>query len=431
MFHDALRAFPPPRNDSLGHSRTGKAGIRQIRSGSVPQTELSAFRAIRVRASREPKMLRSAPSFLEPRAAPQWQARLEWRARWRLGRRHPWLLAAAAMLVFLLALVVWQRLSVEGHALLDALDAQPIPVAVAAFLLLWNLTRRASLRARRDFARSWFAATPLAPDEIERTIRRRVGARVAPVLVALLGLPLVAMAATGHPSMRTLAALGLGGAVGLVAGWITGARTPHPSDAPLPRLARTRGVTSNATGFAALARWPFARWLADANPRLQAQLVAGVLLMLPMGIPPAIALLLVLFTASLVAAWGLLQALLATIPDATSWMRATPVSTALFTRALCTRACLALAAAIVVATSCLVWLNGSTAMVIAFVACALAWCITAILNALAWRHRPARARLERIASGLLLLVLLGGAPWLLPVALVPIWLRDALHLRHA
>lgn len=163
-------------------------------------------------------MLRSQPTVLPPPTAPLWQMRLEWRARWRHGLRHPWIVAAAAALVLALGLVARQRLRADGEALLSTLDAQPLLLVVAAFVLLRNLTLKASLQVRRSFARSWFAATPLTPSQIERAIRAHVGARVLPLLLAMLLVPLAAMAASGRHAPRVLAMLALGSGLGLEIG---------------------------------------------------------------------------------------------------------------------------------------------------------------------------------------------------------------------
>ena len=127
----------------------------------------------------------------------------------------------------------------------------------------------------------------------------------------------------------------------------------------------------------------------------------------------------------------MLQALLATIPDAAAWLRATPLSPTAFARSLCLRGGIALLAALLLAALLLLALGAARMSVLAFGAVASAWCVTAIGNALAARHQPDRARGERIALALAGLALLGSAWWLLPLALPILWWRDARRARRA
>lgn len=359
------------------------------------------------------------------------QARLEARARWRPWRRHPLACAIGGVLVLAAALVAWARLRTDGAALLAMLEAQPLVVALASLALGWNLTRAARRRTQQAFAASWLATAPLDAQEILAATRRRVACRVLPVFAALFAVPLAATAASGADAARTLTLLGGGFLVGALAGWRSAARAHIAAADPVPRLSRGRVAISDTAGFAALARWPFARMLADANPRQHAQLVAGVLLTLPMGVPPSTALLIVSLAASLIAAYAVLQALLATIPDAAAWLHATPLPLSAFARSLCLRGGIALLAAILLAALLLLALGASRASVLAFGAVASAWCITAIGNALASRRLPERARGERIALALAVLALLGSAWWLLPVVLPILWWRDARRARRA
>ncbi|MBO9661629.1 hypothetical protein [Dokdonella sp.] len=375
--------------------------------------------------------MRSPSIETTPMPALRLQARLEAHARWRQWQARTFLCALAGTLVVAVAFVLWRRLQADGRALLAVLEAQPVLVAIASVALGWNLTRTARRRAQKTFATSWLATTPLDAREILAATRRQVALRVLPVLAASLAVPLAAMAASGADARRSLALIGGGFLVGALTGWRSGTRTNVSVSAASPRLSAARATTSNAAGVAALARWPFARLLADANPRQHAQLVAGVLLMLPMGIPPSTALLIVLLAASLIAAHALLQALLATIPDAAGWLRATPMPLPVLARTLCLRSGGALLAAIVLATSLLFALGASRSAILAFGAVASAWCVTAIGNALASRHRPERARGERIALALAVLALLGSAWWLLPIALPMLWWRDAWRARRA
>lgn len=367
---------------------------------------------------------------IEAAAALRLQAQLLANARRRRWLRHKPLLALAGALAFAVAFVAWARLRADGGALLVLLGNQPLPLAVAAFAFGWKLTRDSRRRTQQAFARSWLATAPIDARAILAATRHQVAWRVSPPFAAILAVPLAAMAASGIDAWPTLALAGGGFAIGTVAGWRSGAGPVPSATVILPRLSRPRATTS-AAGFAALARWPFARLLADARPRLHAQLVAGVLLTLPMGIPLSVALLIVLLATALIAAHSLLQALLATIPEAAAWTRATPLPLGTFAHTLCLRSGVALAAAVAFAASLLPLLGASPTSALAFAGIALAWCVTTIAHALASRYLPDRARGERIALALAVLGLLGSAWWLLPVALPLLWWRDVLRARRA
>jgi hypothetical protein len=371
----------------------------------------------------------SVPSA--PVSALRLQARLLAKARRRLWLRHTPLLALAGVLTAAVAFVAWRRLQADGGALLALLRNQPLMVVVAGLALAWTLTRNARRRTLQSLARSWLTTAPLDTREVLAATRLAVAWRVMPPLLATLAVPLAAMAASGTDGSQTIALAGAGFAVGTLAGWRSGAHPNAAAPVTVPRLSAQSRATSNAAGLAALARWPFARLLADADPRRHAQLIAGVLLTLPMGMAPAVAVLIVLLAASLLAAHSLLQALLATIPDAAAWTRATPLPLGAFTQSLCLRSGVALAAIVAIASAALVLLGASPLAASAFTTLALAWSVTAIVHALASRHQAGRARKERIAIALAMLALLGTAWWLLPFALPLLWWRDLLLARRA
>jgi hypothetical protein len=362
----------------------------------------------------------SPPLQAAPLPALRLQARLLANARRRHWLRHGPLLALAGVLATALAFVAWRRLQTDGGVLLALLRNQPLAVVVAGFALAWNLTRNARRRVQQAFATSWLATAPLDARQVLAATRRAVAWRVTPPLVAVLAMPLAAAAASGADASQTLALTGAGLVLGALAGWRFGARADADATVAVPRLSARRRAASNAAGLGALARWPFARLLADANPRLHAQSIAGVLLMLPMSMPPSDAVMIVLLAASVVTAYSLLQALLATVPDAAAWARP-----------LCLRSGIALAATIAIATLLLTLLGASPIAAFAFAIVASAWCVTAIGHALALRHRSERERGERIAIALAVLALLGSAWWLLPVALPLLWWRDVQRARRA
>lgn len=369
----------------------------------------------------------SVPSA--PFSALRLQAGLLAKARRRHWLRHKPLLALAGVLAAAVAFVAWRYLRADGGALLAVLRGQPLLVSVASFALAWSLTRNARRRAIDGWATSWLATAPLDARERLDATRREVARRVAPPLAAVLAVPLAAMAASGVDASQTIALAGAGLALGALAGWRSAAAPSSVEGSQVPRLSARRRATSNAADLAALARWPFARLLADADPRRHAQLLAGVLLTLPMGVPPVVAVLVVLLTAGAIAAHALLQALLATIPHAAAWARATPLPLGAFIRSLCLRSGVALAATIVLSATLLALLGASSRAALAFAGLALAWSITAIAHALASRHHAERARGERIAVALAMLALLGTAWWLLPVALPLLWWRELLRAR--
>jgi hypothetical protein len=373
----------------------------------------------------------SPPLQAAPLPALRLQARLLANARRRHWLRHGPLLALAGVLATALAFVAWRRLQTDGGVLLALLRNQPLAVVVAGFALAWNLTRNARRRVQQAFATSWLATAPLDARQVLAATRRAVAWRVTPPLVAVLAMPLAAAAASGADASQTLALTGAGLVLGALAGWRFGARADADATVAVPRLSARRRAASNAAGLGALARWPFARLLADANPRLHAQSIAGVLLMLPMSMPPSDAVMIVLLAASVITAYSLLQALLATIPDAAAWTRATPLPLGTFARSLCLRSGIALAATIAIATLLLTLLGASPIAAFAFAIVASAWCVTAIGHALALRHRSERERGERIAIALAVLALLGSAWWLLPVALPLLWWRDVQRARRA
>lgn len=364
-------------------------------------------------------------------SAPTWQARLEWRARAHRLWRLPWLVAGAVGLLAIALLATWWRLRIDGAGMLSVLGAQSGPLALLAFLVAWSSTRHAAVHARREFALSWLAATPLANGEIENALWKRVGRRVLPAWCIALALPLAAMAASGQRAWQAFALLAVAIASGMVAGWRSAKHMRPSAGDALPRLAHMRKTASIDAGFAALARWPFARWLADAEPRQHAKMIGAMLLMLPAGMPPMAALLCLLFVASLIAMGGLLRAVLATIVQGAAWLHATPMPQASFVRALAERPTRVLAFLAGVAGLCLAGFGLPATQAAGLAIGIFAGCSTAILHALAWRHRPRRAWLEALASGGVALFVLATAAWLLPWLLSIAWLRGLLRLRRA
>ncbi len=364
-------------------------------------------------------------------SAPTWQARLEWQARLRHLRQRPWRLAGAIVLLSITLLATWWRLRLDGAGLLSMVRAYCWPLAVLAFAAAWRSTRHAAIHARHDFAQSWFAATPLSQDEVDRTIRQRVGRRLAlPTCVVLL-LPLAAMAASAQGAWSTWGMLAVGVGGGVFGGWFAAKRAPAFVAAPLPPRLAAQASTADAADLTALARWPFARWLADVEPRRHARMIAAVLLLLPAGIPPMAAMLAVAFVVCVVAAWELLRAVLATLPQAAAWLQATPLPLAPFARALIARPAAALAVLIAIAGLCLAGLGVSAARVGGIAVGAFVALSIAILQSLAWRYQARRARREILATAALALVLLTTAAWLLPWLACAAGLRGLLQLRRA
>lgn len=256
--------------------------------------------------------------------------RLERAARWRrVSLRWRVAIAVASLALLGAAFVAaWTFLRGPLTTAFAFLDAQAPLLALLAGAIAWSRVcdlRRAG--ARRQ-ATSWLAAAPIGERERTAQLRRTVALRFAPPCTALFALASMLAIGAAADASRAFAACAIGLVFGTCGGWLRGAHA-LPESAPAPPRLRRRRVAANANAdFAALHRWPFARWLADAQPRQQAHLFAAVLLTLPMGTSFLLGLRIALFVAVAIAAFGLLRALLASIAQAADVLRSAPLLSA-------------------------------------------------------------------------------------------------------
>lgn len=350
---------------------------------------------------------------------------LMWRLEMR-ARRRRWFAAPVRMITIVAALTLlmplalaaaWPRLHEQTAALLALPHAHPFALGASAALAAFARMQAQRRRAERDHAASWLATAPIERHDVIAFLRWRAAATAVP-----LGAFAIAILATlGWLDERSVGDTGIFAGVGLIVGaivgWRSGARVDVAAATPLPRLRNSESPSVATAGFAALRRWPFAQLLASANPRQHARIVAAVLLSLPMGIAPSVAVPILLLLATGLGAVALLQALLATIPRAADNLRSTPLPLPRWVVLLGARAfaCEVVAAAFAAVLGCM--LGASMQAALAGAAVWLLWVAFATLCAVAARHRPARLRGELFAFAVVLLALAAIAPPLLLVAL--------------
>lgn len=340
-------------------------------------------------------------------------------------------IAAVVLPGALIAVAGWRQLSLHGAILLSPLLAHPFVTASMVAALGWVATMRRRRHVECQFVQSWLASAPVLAHDRRAALRRRVGVEALTPIAAVPAALACAGLASGVPVADLLAALVAGLALGAIAGWRSGAKPSRRRAAASPRLRRPRAATSRAASLAPLGRWPFAQLRAAASPRIEARLICALLLGLPTGIPPSLALLIVAFAANALAAFSLLRASLATLAEAAGWLRATPVGLGAFARAACLRAG-ACQAAFATLGGMLAHALGASASTAALLAAAwLGACATATAGALACRHRPARLMIELAGTGALLLAIADVAPLALALALPALWLWQAIRMRKA
>lgn len=246
------------------------------------------------------------------------------------------LLALVAALAASIGFALWHPMTTHGRWLLIALGAHVPILTMSAGLLGWWTLRRSRYRGNREFALSWLVTAPVAVRDLLHALRYRVGREVAIPLVLLLALPALLGIASATFAGAVLAGCAAGYAGGALAAWCFAKPMREPARSN-PRLRRSRVSRSSAASLAALARWPFAQTRAAAAPRGEAPLFAALLLMMPSGIPPLIALLLLAFAVNALFAISLLHAQLETLKVAANWLRTTPLGAAAFARAMYSR----------------------------------------------------------------------------------------------
>ena len=315
-------------------------------------------------------------------AARRRESRLAWSMRALLLVTVPTAIIAAVALLATLR----ERVA----ALLDALDAHALPAAFAVGAFAWTWARERRRRGERDHLRSWLAAAPVSAREVSAHLRRNaISAFGLPCIVTFA--TLVAIAFVAASDVRALlASSALAVVAGFAAGWRSGRHARPDAPPPPPRLSRRHAATDNAAHLRALQRWPFAQWLADAQPRQHAQVSAALLLAMPTGTAFFTALALVLLAAFALAAIGLLRALLAAIDHAGEFMRTTPLSARAFALNLAMRA---LAEQSLIACSAAALASGAGAQAATACGGAVAWLFAcATLCALALHRQREKHR---------------------------------------
>lgn len=243
------------------------------------------------------------------------------------------LLIAGLFLVALFA-PLRERIAV----LLGLLDAHALPFALCVGAFAWTWARERRRRGEREHAHSWLAAAPIAARDVSSHLRRRAIIDFGvPCVAIFIAIALAAvMSACDVRALLATSAIAIG--AGFATGWRSGRRALADAPTPLPRLRRRHSAANANADLGALRRWPFAQWLADAQPRQHARVIAALLLSMPMGIPFSTALGIVLFAALALAAVGLLRATLVSIAHAGDFLHTTPMSMRVFASNLMSRA---------------------------------------------------------------------------------------------
>lgn len=327
---------------------------------------------------------------------------LGWRA-WAEGLSRQ-RVAFAAGLLLALAVGVLATQAWAHHA--NALRELFAPLAPSLLGLIAVSGGLACLRRRRRLraaaARSWLAALPVA----QRIRERHHLVRAAwPVLAMQLATSLVVVVASGRTLLAGLALAGIGIADAL--GLWRGRRDLPPRERALRHSASIRAVEP---GLRVLARWPFRLALADAAPKTQAQVLAVLLLSLPMGTTAVTGLLVILGWAGLTFVFALARGACTAIPQAAAWLRATPLPQRRFVRAIGARvlAMIMLAAAAAGLFTAVLARDAAVGAFVAIVAAAAA----ALAIGTALRHRfDAQQRRIGFVTGTLVLMLAGLVAW--------------------
>jgi len=268
-------------------------------------------------------------------------------ARWQVAARRrearfAWLtnarLAIGLSIVCVVSIALSTPLRERAATWLGILDAHALPFAVFVGAFAWTWARGRRRKGEREHARSWLAATPISARDVTAHLRRRAIVDCGAPCIAIFA-ALALIAAIGDGDVRALlAASAIAIVVGFATGWRSGRHAPTETPPALPRLAHRHATKTALADLRALRRWPFAQWLADAQPRQHARVIAALLLSMPMGIGFGTALGIVSFAALALAAIGLLRAWLASIEHAGDFLRATPLPLRVFASNIATRA---------------------------------------------------------------------------------------------
>lgn len=225
--------------------------------------------------------------------------------------------------------------------LLGILGAHALPFAIFAAAFAWTWARERRRSGEREHARSWLAAAPISARDVTTHLRRRAIVDFGAPCVAI-GAALALIAMAGDCEVHALlASSAMAVVVGFATGWRSGRHTLADVPPAPPRIRHRRAAATANAHFDALRRWPFAHWLAAAQPRQHARVIAALLLSMPMGLGFGAALGIVLLAALALAAIGLLRAWLASIEHAGDFLRGTPLSVRTFASNIATRALVA------------------------------------------------------------------------------------------
>ena len=242
------------------------------------------------------------------------------RGRFRLHALRITLVLLPACLVALLD--AWSAWHARMHAMLPFLQRQGLFVVSFAALGAWHFARRRRQRGEQVHRESWLASAPIGHEALNaQLMREAIIALLVPASAVLLILAVWAVRDLGGVLSGSAFAL----AAGFAVGWHHGRVPVVDAAAPLPRLRQRTAVDAARADWSALRRWPGAQWLADAQPRQHAQWVGALLLTLPAGTTPAIALLEIALLILVLAAWGLLRATRTALASSMIFLRAAPL----------------------------------------------------------------------------------------------------------
>lgn len=231
------------------------------------------------------------------------------------------MLALGAVATAALLAGVWPA---QLRAALVVLDRMRWPLALLVGAVAWSRLRALRQGLQHAHERGWLAAAPIARHALLAHWRRsllRHGLGACGLVLAVATLCALRCALDLRALLTTV---GIACALGAGGGWRHGAAAVPAAPMP-PRLRSAAVTTACVADGAPLRRWAFACWLAAAQPRREAQLLAPMLLALPASTGFASGLRLLAALVVLVAAQGLLRATTTAIGQAAGFLRSTPL----------------------------------------------------------------------------------------------------------
>jgi hypothetical protein len=301
---------------------------------------------------------------------------------------------AVVALAVTAAFVGGYRLCRDAAWLLDPLRAHLPVVALAAAFVARSSVARARQRGEHRFATSWLIVAPIDPREVTALVRERAFMQAALVL----GTAAIFVGAAGWINATStgsvIVALLAGGIPGALAGWWSGRRPARTHAGKGIRIGRLHDARNGAISLAAVGRWAFAERFSALRPRVDARVFGIALLSMPMGIPPLVAILLLLILTLIASATTLLKAQLTILPRAADWLRTTPLALNDFAVSSCARVFLWQCVYAFAAVLALAALGAGPRAIAATTGGWVACVALSMLTALACRHRPGRLRIE-------------------------------------